>query len=74
MFIKHWQICCKLENHKMYFLGITFEHMDIFDKYKPKGVSPNPECPMVIIWSKFWLIIQKLIKHKVLFFLPNVCY
>ena len=23
--------------------------MDIFDKYMPRGVSPNPECHMVII-------------------------
>ena len=34
----------------------------------PGDVSPYPECYMVIIWSKFWLIIQKMIKDKLRYF------
>ena len=34
----------------------------------PGDVSPYPECYMVIIWSKFWLIIQKMIKDKLHYF------
>ena len=34
----------------------------------PRDVSPYPECYMVIIWSKFWLIIQKMIKDKLRYF------
>ena len=34
----------------------------------PGDVSPYPECYMVIIWSKFWIIIQKMIKDKLRYF------
>ena len=50
-----------------------------FDKYMPRVVSPYPECHMVVIWSKFWLIIQKMIKDNCYFFnlislLLIICY
>ena len=39
-----------------------------FDKYMPRAVSVYPECHMVIIWSKFWQVIQKIIKNQHCYF------
>ena len=41
--------------------GQLFSIWIFFNKYLPGGVSPYPKCHMVMIWSKFWLIIQKMI-------------
>ena len=64
MLIKHWQLCYRLENHRDNFFKIWI----YFDKYMPRAVSLYPECHMVIIWSKFWQVIQKIIKNQHCYF------
>ena len=63
MLIKHWQLCYKLENHGDNFLTYGYILINICPV-----VSPYPECHMVIIWSKFWLIIQRIIKNQHCYF------
>ena len=49
IFVKHWQLCWKLEIQGDKFLTLWI----FFNKPMPRGVSPYPECHMVIILSTF---------------------
>ena len=64
MFVKHF-----LQTWRSW--GQLLNIWIFFHQYMPRGVSWYLECHIVIIRSKFWLIIQKIIKKQT-FFWPNI--